>query len=144
MLLVQFGTVEHFRTNYVNFVVADFDGTYHAILSQPALTKFKTMPHYSYLVLKMPTEHGVLTLKRNVYTAYTCEEKSFKVAKATNLSIHMEQTLVDATKTPVDHLDIPELQAPRKNIKSKDHKEIQLVDGDSSKTALIGVNLDPK
>jgi hypothetical protein len=56
----------------------------------------------------------------------------------------MEQTLVDATKTPVDHLDIPKLQAPRKNIKSNDHKEIQLVDGDSSKMALIGVNLDPK
>jgi hypothetical protein len=56
----------------------------------------------------------------------------------------MEQTLVDDTKTPTDHLEIPELQAPCKSIKSKDHKEIQLVDGDSSKTALIGTNLNPK
>jgi hypothetical protein len=102
------------------------------------------VPHYSYLVLKMPTEHSILTLRGNVYTAYTYEEESFKVAEATNLLIRMEQTLVDATKTPVDHLEIPELQAPRKSIKSKDHKEIQLVDGDSSKTALIGANLDPK
>jgi hypothetical protein len=143
-LLVQFGTIEHFRTNYINFVVTDFDGTYHAILSRPALTKFKVVLHYSYLVLKMPTEHGVLTIKRNVYTAYTCEEKRFKVAEATDLAIRMEQTLVNATKTPVDHLEILELQAPCKNIKSKDHKEIQLVDDDSSKTALIGANLDPK
>jgi hypothetical protein len=52
--------------------------------------------------------------------------------------------LVDATKTPGDHLEIPELQAPHKSIKSKDHKEIQLVDGDSSKTALIRANQDPK
>jgi hypothetical protein len=125
-------------------VAADSDGTYHAILGRPALTKFMVVPHYSYLVLKMPTEHGVLTLKGNVYTAYTCEEEGFKVAEATNLSIRMEQTLVAATNTPIDHLEILELQAPHKSIKSKDHKEIQLVDDDSSKTALIEANLDPK
>jgi hypothetical protein len=39
-LPVQFGTSNHFRTDYVNFVVADFEGTYHAILGRPALTKF--------------------------------------------------------------------------------------------------------
>jgi hypothetical protein len=54
------------------------------------------VPHYSYLMLKMPTKQGVLTLRGNVYTTYTCEEESFKVAKATDLSIRMEQTLVDA------------------------------------------------
>jgi hypothetical protein len=105
-------------------MVADFDDTYHAILCRPALTKFMVVPHYSYLVLKMPIEHGVLTLRGNVYTAYTCEEESFKVAEATDLSIRMERTLVDATKTPADHLEIPKLQALRKSIKSKDHKEI--------------------
>jgi hypothetical protein len=111
MLLVQFGTAEHFRTDYINFVVADFNGTYHAILGRPALTKFMVVPHYSYLVLKMPTEHDVLTLRGNVYTAYTYEEEGFKVAKGTDLSIRMEQTLVATTKTPADHLEIPELQA---------------------------------
>jgi hypothetical protein len=92
MLPVQFGTAEHFRTHYINFRVTDFDGTYHTILGQPALTKFMAVLHYSYLVLRMPTEHGILTLRGNVYTAYTCEEESFKVAEATDLSINMEQT----------------------------------------------------
>jgi hypothetical protein len=92
----------------------------------------------------MPIEHGVLSLRGNVYTAYTYEEEGFKVAKAMDLSIRMQQTLVAATKTLTDHLEIPELQAPRKSIKSKDHKEIQLVDSDSIKMALIGANLDPK
>jgi hypothetical protein len=91
---VQFGTPNHFHTDYVNIVVADFEGTYHAILGRPTLTKFMVVPHYSYLVLKMPTEQGVLTLRGNVYTTYTCKEESFKVAKATDLSIRMEQTLV--------------------------------------------------
>jgi hypothetical protein len=67
MLPVQFGTAEHFRTDYINFVVADFDGTYHAILGRPVLTKFMVVPHYSYLVLKMPTEHGVLAIRGSVY-----------------------------------------------------------------------------
>jgi hypothetical protein len=78
---VQFGTAEHFCTDYVNFVVTDFDGTYHAILGRSTLTKFIVVPHYSYLVLKMPTEHDVLTLRGNVYTTYTCEEEGFKWLK---------------------------------------------------------------
>jgi hypothetical protein len=44
---MQFGTAEHFRTHYINFVVADFDGTYHTILGRPALTKFMAVLHYS-------------------------------------------------------------------------------------------------
>jgi hypothetical protein len=121
---VQFGNPNHFRTDYINFVVMDFKGTYHAILGRLALTRFMDVSHYSYLVLKMPTELGVLTLRGNIYTAHTCEEESFKVAEATNLSIRMEQTLVDAFKIPAGQLEIPERQAPRKHIKSNEHKEV--------------------
>ena len=45
-LPVQFGTADLFRTEYVNFFVADFDTAYHAILGQPALAKFMVVPHY--------------------------------------------------------------------------------------------------
>ena len=92
---MQFGTPDHFRTDYVNFVVADFDGTYHAILGRPSLTKFMAIPHYMYLVLKMPTEKGVLTLRGNVYAAYTYEDDSFRVAEAHDLSIRMTATMLD-------------------------------------------------
>ena len=102
------------------------------------------IPHYRYLVLKMPTEKGVLTLRGNVYAAYTYEDDSFKIAEAHDLSISKAETMLDAKKTSADHLEIPELEAPCKNTKSKEHKVIQLVDGDPSKTALIGANLDPK
>jgi hypothetical protein len=54
----------------------------------------------------------------------------------------MAETMLNAKQTPANHLEIPELEAPRKNIKSKEHKEIQLVDGDPSKTALIGANME--
>ena len=53
MLPMQFGTPDHFHTDYVNFMVADFEGTYHAILGRPTLTKFMAIPHHMYLVLKI-------------------------------------------------------------------------------------------
>ena len=65
-LPVQFGSADHFCTEYVNFFVADFDTAYHAILGRPALAKFMVVPHYVYLVLKIPTKQGVLTLHANV------------------------------------------------------------------------------
>ena len=144
MLPVQFRTADHFRTEFVNIVVADFDDTYHAILGRPSLTKFMAVPHYSYLVLKMPTEKGVLTIRGNVYTAYTCEEESFKITEAIDLSIRMAETVAQATQFPPDQLRLPEQETPRKNSKSKEHKEVQLVDGSPEKTALIGANLDRK
>jgi hypothetical protein len=97
---VLFDTADHFRTDYVNFVVADFEGTYHAILGHPTITKFMAVPHYRYLVLKMPIEKGVLTLRGNVFVAYTCEEESFRVAKAHDLSLRMTAIIMEAKKTP--------------------------------------------
>jgi hypothetical protein len=102
------------------------------------------VPHYWYLVLKMPTEKGVLTLRGNVFIAYTCEEDSFRIGEAHDLSLRMAATTMEAKKTPPSQLEILELEALQKSIKSKEYKEIQLVEGDSSKTTLIGSNLDPK
>jgi hypothetical protein len=107
---MQFGTSDHFHTEFVNFVVADFGGTYHAILGRPSLTKFMALPHYSYLVLKMPTEKEVLTARGNVYTTYTCEEESFKVTEAIDLSIRMADTVSQAAQAPSDQLEICEQQ----------------------------------
>jgi hypothetical protein len=58
---VQFGTPNHFRTDYVNFMVVDFEGTYHAILGQPALTKFMVVPHYSWCSKCLPSKVSLLS-----------------------------------------------------------------------------------
>ena len=81
-LPVQFGTADHFCTKYVNFFVADFDTAYHAILGQPALAKFMVVPHYVYLVLKIPTKQGVLTLCANISIAYNYEREGLAIADA--------------------------------------------------------------
>src|SRR5688572_14273428 len=39
VLLVTFGTKEHYQTKYIRFEVANFKTSYHAILGRPALAK---------------------------------------------------------------------------------------------------------
>ena len=86
-LSVQFGTASNYRVEHINFYVADFNIAYHAILRGPALAKFMAVPHYAYLVLKMPSPVGVLALWANLSIAYACETESLALAEATNLSI---------------------------------------------------------
>ena len=77
----------NYRVEHINFYVADFNTAYHAILGRPALAKFMAIPHYAYLVLKMPSLVGVLALQANLSIAYACETVSLTLAKATDLSI---------------------------------------------------------
>ena len=86
-LPVQFSTATNYRVEHINFYVADFDTAYHAILGRPALAKFMAVSHYAYLVLKMPSRVGVLSLRANLSVAYACETESLALAKATDLSI---------------------------------------------------------
>ena len=78
---------------HINFYVADLDTAYHAILGRPALTKFMAVPHYAYLVLKMPLPAGVLSLRANLSVAYACEIESLALTEATDLSIQMDSVI---------------------------------------------------
>jgi hypothetical protein len=44
----------------------------------------------------MPTKKGILTMRGNVYRAYTCEEESFKITEAIDLSIQMAEMVFQA------------------------------------------------
>jgi hypothetical protein len=63
VLPVTFGIKDNYRTEYIKFEVADLDSSYHAILSRSALAKFMAVPHYVYLLLKMPGKTAVLALR---------------------------------------------------------------------------------
>jgi hypothetical protein len=51
---VTFGTLENYRTEFLRFEVPRFDCGYNAIIERPGLAKFMAIPHYPYMVLKMP------------------------------------------------------------------------------------------
>ena len=102
----------NFRVEHINFYVADFNTAYHAILGRPALAKFMAMPHYAYLVLKMPSHARVLALWANLTIAYACETKSLTLAEATDLSIQMASVVTEAKSVPTKDMEIPELEPP--------------------------------
>jgi hypothetical protein len=72
-LPVTFGTQTNYRTEFIQFEVMDFETSYHAILGRPALAKFMAIPHYPYLLLKMPGPHGILSLWGNLKCAFDCD-----------------------------------------------------------------------
>jgi hypothetical protein len=51
---VTFGTPENYRTEFLRFEVANFDCGYNVIIGRPGLAKFMDIPHYTYMILKMP------------------------------------------------------------------------------------------
>jgi hypothetical protein len=84
VLPVTFGeTRENYRTEYVKFEVADFETSYHAILGRPAIAKFMAVPHYTYLVLKMPSPAGVLSLQGDLEISFDCATEAVELT-ATN------------------------------------------------------------
>jgi hypothetical protein len=80
VLPVTFGTKDNNNTEYIKFEVADFDSSYHAILGRPALAKFMAVPHYVYLLLKMPGKTGVLTLSGDLKKLYDCDQEAVEAS----------------------------------------------------------------
>jgi hypothetical protein len=81
VLPVTFGeSRDNYRTEYVKFEVEDFETSYHAILSRPAITKFMAVPHYTYLVLKMPSPAGVLSLQGDLKISHDCNTEAVEIA----------------------------------------------------------------
>jgi hypothetical protein len=79
-LQVTFGAEENFRIEYLSFEVADFKLSYHTILGRPMLAKFMVVPHYTYLVLKMPTPMGVLTVYGDLLISFKCDNEALEIA----------------------------------------------------------------
>jgi hypothetical protein len=74
-LLVTFRTEENFRTENVQFDVAEVSLPFNAIIGRPALYRFMAIAHYGYLVLKMPSTAGVLTVRGDRTAVLAAVEK---------------------------------------------------------------------
>jgi hypothetical protein len=75
-----FGTEENFRTENVQFDVAEVNLPFNAIIGRPALYRFMAVAHYGYLVLKMPSLAGVLTVQGDRTGAIAVLEKLHALA----------------------------------------------------------------
>jgi hypothetical protein len=140
VLPVTFGeTRENYRTEYIKFEVADFETSYHAILGKPAIAKFMVVPHYTYLVLKMPSLAGVLSLQ--------WDTEAVDLA-ATNQVLNAMMEIYAASKklapTKLEILKKSDTVNTPQPFEEAQVKAIDLGTGDCNETTMIGAGLDPK
>jgi hypothetical protein len=148
VLPVTFGeTRENYRTEYIKFEVTNFETSYHAILGRPAIAKFMVVPHYTYLVLKMLSPAGVLSLQGDLKISFDCDIEAVELA-ATNQVPNAMMEIYDASKKLApSELDIPEKSDKANKPQPFEEVQVKAIDletGDSNKTTMIGVGLDPK
>jgi hypothetical protein len=79
-LPVTLGTEENFRTENVQFAVAEVSLPFNAIIGRSALYRFMAIAHYGYLVLKMSSPAGVLTIRGDCAAALAAVEKLHTLA----------------------------------------------------------------
>jgi hypothetical protein len=144
VLPVTFGeSRDNYRTEYIKFKVTD----YLAILSRPAISKFMAVPHYTYLVLKMPSPAGVLSLQGDLKIVHDCDTEAVEIASTNQVPNAMMEIYTASKKLAPSEIDIPEKSDKANKPQPAEEvlvKTIDLGTGDSSKTTTIGVGLDPK
>jgi hypothetical protein len=148
VLLVTFGeTSDNYRIEYVKFEVADFETSYQAILGRPAIAKFMAVPHYTYLVLKMPSPAGVLSLQWDLKILHDCDIEAMEITSTNQVPNAMMEIYAASKKLAPSQLDILEKSDKANKPQLAEEvlvKTIDLGTGGSSKTPTIGVGLDRK
>jgi hypothetical protein len=138
-LPVTFGTEENFRTKNVQFDVAEVNLPFNAIIGRPALHRFMAIAHYGYLVLKMSSPVGVLTVRGNRPAVLATVEKLHALAaEAARPDDGGRDPSTSCTKTPAK---VPKVQPSRAD--GIPVKTIQL-SADSSQTTRIAGDLEEK
>jgi hypothetical protein len=148
VLLVTFGeTRENYRTEYIKLEVADFETSYHAILGRPAIAKFMAVPHYTYLVLKMPSPACVLSLQGDLKISFDCDTDAVELTTTNQVPNAMMEIYAASKKLAPSELDIPKKSDKANKPQPVEEVQVKTIDiriGDSSKTTTIGAGLDPK
>jgi hypothetical protein len=80
-LNVCFGNRQNYIREKLDFKVMDWPSQYHAILRRPAFSRFMAVPHYTYLVLKMPGPNGIITVKGSFELSDLCDKEFHKMSQ---------------------------------------------------------------
>ena len=109
---------------------------FNAIIGRPALYRFMAIAHYGYLVLKMSSPAGVLTVRGDRTTAVAAVEKLHALAAGATRS--EEDPSTSQAKAPA--------KTPKVQPSDPDNVPVKTVQigADSSRTTRIAGNLEEK
>ena len=137
---VQFGTRENFRKEKLEFEVIDWPSQYHALLGLPEYARFMAVPHYTYLLWRIPGPKGPITVKGSFALADKCDKDFHKLSETFGMQAEYE-----ASKLTTNYDVLPDggrsLQEQAFDT-SKNSKEVQIHPTDPKKMTSIATNLD--
>jgi hypothetical protein len=105
------------------------------------------VPHYTYLVLKMPSPAGVLSLQGDLKISFDYNTEAVELAATNQVPNAMMEIYVASKKLAPSELDIPEKSDNANKPQPPEEVQVKTIDigtGDSSKTTTIGAGLNPK
>ncbi|XP_066392599.1 uncharacterized protein [Miscanthus floridulus] len=102
-LPITFSSRSNFRSEVLTFEVVDFLGSYHAIFRRPCYTRFKAIPNYTYLKLKMLGPNGVITVSSAFSHAFECDRERYELATAVVNSFELSQLRELSTLVVLDY-----------------------------------------
>ena len=71
------------------------------------LAKFMAIPHYPYLLLKMPGPNGVLSLRSDLKRAFDCDVQAIQIAAKAQANNRRKEIATIATEISQEELEIP-------------------------------------
>jgi hypothetical protein len=105
------------------------------------------LPHYVYLLLKMPGKTGLLTFHSDLKRSYDCDQEAIEYASTNRVPDISTKVFAAAHQLPQSEMAIPTKKSSQSSVKPTSDisvKAIYLQEGDPSKTALIGTRLGDK
>jgi hypothetical protein len=99
-LPVTFEAWENFRTENLQYEVADFKTAYNTFLGWLALSKFMAISQYAYLVLKMSGPRGVISISGDIKRAFDCDRESCEMADKLTASAEFHDLKQALAKSP--------------------------------------------
>ena len=136
---VIFGKPDNFRQERLEFEVVDWPSQYHAILGRVAFARFLAVPHYAYLLLKMPGPRGVITVHGSFTRSDQCDRDFNKISQSFGMQDELVRLreVTDNGLPPVTRQNAPDMSFDS----TVNTKKVQVHPTDASKTALIANDL---
>jgi hypothetical protein len=126
-LNVCFRNRQNYRREKLDFEVMDWPSQYHAILGRPAFSRFMAVPHYTYLVLKLPGPKGIITVKGSFELLDLCDKEFHKMAQNFGMMASYREpkdktksSTTGAAQQPERHPAEPEVKKPWVQLSEQD------------------------
>ena len=105
------------------------------------------VPHYVYLLLKMPGNTRVHSLRGDLLKSFECDKEAIDPASTIQVPSSVSEILAAAKELSLNKDSMPSKKSSQSSIKpigDVGTKTIQLKEGDDSKTAIIRAGLGDK